>query len=78
VVVAIPAAYNDDALVLLTPTIAVIELMVAVQVLDGSIRPSLCQIVCSVVVPKHNPVQLSFQIVRNRFVMKNFRNLSVQ
>jgi len=47
-VVAIPAAYNDEASVLLTPTIAVIELMVAVQVLDGSIHPCLCQIFCSV------------------------------
>jgi len=48
VVVAIPATYNDDASVLLTPTIAVIELMMAVQVLDGSIRHFLCQIFCSV------------------------------
>ena len=31
-----------------------------------------------VVVLKHNPVHLSYQIVRNRFVMKNFRNLSIQ
>jgi len=46
VVVAIPAAYNDDASVLRTPTIAMMELMVTVQILDGSIRPSLRQIFC--------------------------------
>jgi len=39
VVVAIAAAYNDDASVLLTPTVAVIEFVVTVglYVLDGSI-----------------------------------------
>ena len=78
-VVSILDVYNDDAFVVLMSTMAVMELMVTVQVPDDSIQPFLVKkhfAYVIVVVSQSDPTQLSFQIFRDRSVMKNFSNHS--